>query len=117
MKKLTNKQRVSKLRALLVRACNKEIRAGKKIYVGNFKSDYGDCCPIQCAVGKDIDSGYSVALSKKLKFNFHEQDMWDFISGFDGGSKYQLQKIKDPFFKLGVSLREKYIEEPVKGKK
>lgn len=105
-KKLTEAEKVKRLRTLLVKACDKQIKAGKGIASGSFTTGGGDCCPIQCAVGPNVDGGYAVALSKKLRFKFDEEDMWLFIDGFDGHTNNS----DDPMFKLGRDLRAKYKE-------
>lgn len=109
--KITKAERVKRLRALLTKAVDNHLKEGGKLTSGMFYGDNNTCCPIRCATGdpEKIDLLYEEALSKKLKFNFSEEDMWAFIHGFDAynSSKYS----KDLFFKLGASIRKKYIEQ------
>ena len=106
-KRLTAAEKIKRLRSLLVKACDKQVKAGKGIASGTFATNDGDCCPIQCAVGPNVNDGYAEALSKKLRFKFDEEDMWLFIDGFDGHAGNHSD---DPVFKLGRALRAKYKE-------
>lgn len=110
MAKLTKAQQVSRLRALLVKACDKHVKAGGKLLTGVFQAG-GGCCPIQCAVGDAVDSQYKQALSKKLHFSVSEEDFWEFISGFDNPKLYRDRHQKlTAFRKLGQQLNRKYID-------
>lgn len=103
---LTKAEKVKRLRALLVRACNAHIKKGGEILDVGFKEDNA-CCPIRCAAGEPVVP-YNEKLSEKLKFNFSNDDMWSFIAGFDGHEPDESRQ--DMFFKLGVELRKKYIK-------
>lgn len=101
-----NTKTYNKFKALLTKACDKRVKAGKPIASGGFRTDKG-CCPIACVVGPYANDDYFDRMNKKLGTNVDEAQYWSFIEGFDGGSdpRYSATQL----FKLGRSLRKKYL--------
>lgn len=110
---LNKAEKAKRLRTLLVKSVNAHLKKGGKLVSGGFQSENG-YCPIGCATLDTNDgSGFESRLSKKLGFRFTENDMWDFIHGFDNtGSRLEGD---DPLYTLGVSLRKKYAKSIKRG--
>lgn len=109
--RLTKSEKIKRLRVRLIKACDAHLKSGKKIIDGNFQDTSIDgCCPVACLTGTPgSKQDYSDVLAQKLKFGFSATDMWAFIDGFDGSTKSIYSGT--PEFKLGLSLRKKYIKE------
>jgi hypothetical protein len=110
-----NTKTYNRFKALLIKACDKHIKAGNKIISGSFTDDDFDdsnkgYCPMTCVLGKPINDGaYFEALNKKLKTKVSDTDYWNFIEGFDGNVMVDLKRSKSRLFKLGRALRQKYL--------
>jgi hypothetical protein len=105
-----NVKTYNKFKTLLTKACDKHVKAGKKIITGGFQSEEG-CCPIACVLGKPKNDEYFKALDKKLGVIIDEEEYWNFIEGFDANEDFDPERAKTQLFKLGRALRKKYIKE------
>jgi len=103
--KIMNAKTYNKFKKLLITACDRHIKNGKKIISGGFSSEEG-CCPISCVVVND--PCYFAAMNEKLGTEVPDNQYWDFIDGFDGRQVLP-ERSKTQLFKLGRALRKKYL--------
>lgn len=92
-------------------AIDAHLAKGGKLIYGAFGIKES-CCPITCLTGTYSPftiNGFHIALAKKLNFDFPQEDMWEFVHGFDNNYCRE----KNQLYKLGQKLRQKYLPIPI----
>ncbi len=100
-------EQLEQFKQALIEASDKYIADGGKIIRGRFVSDSGRC-PMGCLL-PEIKLPMFQVLTNKFGFEITDQEVWDFVYGFDGSRA--LTDEESPTYLLGRELRAKYGKE------
>jgi len=90
-----------KFKSALKKAVETHLANGGKLATHLFQEKDGFSCPIGCLIGKkDPYITYGESISNILGIQISQEEMWEFVNGFDSGTMHGSN-----LYKLGIEFR------------
>ena len=97
-----------KFKSALKKAVEAHLANGGKLATHLFREKDGTSCPIGCLINDDRNKHltYEESISQLLGIEISQEEMWEFIDGFDDGTIHE----SDLYF-LGRDFRRLYLKD------
>lgn len=109
-----NGEQAQLFQQLLEEACDHFIDEGGKVITHSFVNlKDGGQCPLTCLFGRVNIETMTKEMVSMIDTTANYEEMWTFITAFDGGEIFDYQKKYVSMLLIAKALREKYIGVPV----